>query len=129
MYRTPTRRQRTRLMETLTLIPIEDSVVFPGMTVTLALEIGDEESVFVVPRSGDDFASVGTVARVVERMRIPGGGQAVALEGLYRGVAGSAVGGIEGALRVEVTEHTDDAGSERVDVLAREYRAVVEEIL
>src|SRR6476620_7031078 len=116
-------------METLTLIPIEDSVVFPGMTVTLALEIGDEESVFLVPRSGDDFASVGTVARVAERMRIPGGGQAVALAGLYRGVAGSAVAGIEGALRVEVTEHTDDAGSERVDVLAREYRAVVEEIL
>jgi ATP-dependent Lon protease len=116
-------------METLTLIPIEDSVVFPGMTVTLALEIGDEESVFLVPRSGDDFASVGTVARVVERIRIPGGGQAVALEGLYRGVAGSAVAGIEGALRVEVTEHADDAGSERVDVLAREYRAVVEEIL
>ena len=61
-------------METLTLIPIEDSVVFPGMTVTLALEVGEEERVFLVPRSGEHFASVGTVARVVERLQIPGGG-------------------------------------------------------
>jgi ATP-dependent Lon protease len=116
-------------METLTLIPIEDTVVFPGMTATLALDVGDAERVFIVPRSGEEFASVGTVARVAERMRIPGGGQAVALEGLYRGVAGSAVAGTDGALRVEVTEHVDGPGSERTDALAREYRAVVEEIL
>ena len=37
-------------MENLPLIPIEDSVVFPGMTVTLALEVGDAERVFLVPR-------------------------------------------------------------------------------
>jgi ATP-dependent Lon protease len=116
-------------MENLTLIPIEDSVVFPGMTATLAVDVGDDERVFIVPRTGDQFASVGTVARVVERLRIPGGGQAVSLEGLYRGVPGSAVAGTEGALRVEVTEHRDDSGSERTDELAREYRAVVEEIL
>ena len=116
-------------MEKLTLIPIEDSVVFPGMTATLAVDVGDDERVFIVPRSGDEFASVGTVARVVERLRIPGGGQAVSLEGLYRGVPGSAVADTEGGLRVEVTEHRDDSGSERTDELAREYRAVVEEIL
>ena len=116
-------------METLTLIPIEDSVVFPGMTATLALDVGEEERVFLVPRSGDQFASVGTVARVVERLRIPGAGEAVTLEGLHRGVAGPAAAGTEGALRVEVTEHEDDSGTERSGELAREYRAVVEEIL
>ncbi len=116
-------------MEELTLIPIEDSVVFPGMTATLAVDVGDDERVFIVPRSGDQFASVGTVARVVERLRIPGGGHAASLEGLHRGVAGSAVAGTEGPLRVEVTEHRDDSGSERTGELAREYRAVVEEIL
>ena len=116
-------------MEELTLIPIEDSVVFPGMTATLAVDVGDDERVFIVPRSGDQFASVGTVARVVERLRIPGGGHAASLEGLHRGVAGSAVAGTEGPLRVEVTEHRDDSGSERTAELAREYRAVVEEIL
>jgi ATP-dependent Lon protease len=116
-------------MEELTLIPIEDSVVFPGMTATLAVDVGDDERVFIVPRSGDQFASVGTVARVVERLRIPGGGHAASLEGLHRGIAGSAVAGTEGPLRVEVTEHHDDSGSERTGELAREYRAVVEEIL
>jgi ATP-dependent Lon protease len=116
-------------MEKLTLVPIEDSVVFPGMTATLAVDVGDDERVFIVPRSGDEFASVGTVARVVERLRIPGGGQAVSLEGLYRGVPGSAVADTEGGLRVEVSEHRDDSGSERTDELAREYRALVEEIL
>ena len=60
-------------METLTLIPIEDTVVFPGMTATLAVDVGDSESVFLVPRSDEHFASVGTVARVAERLRIPGG--------------------------------------------------------
>jgi len=116
-------------METLTLIPTEDAVVFPGMTVTLALDVGDADRVFLVPRHDEDFASVGTVAQVAERMRIPGGGQAVAVEGLYRGIAGSAVAGTDGALRVEVTPHTDAAGSERTRELTREYRAVVEEIL
>ncbi len=116
-------------METLTLIPTEDSVVFPGMTASLALEVGEEERVFLVPRSGEHFASVGTVARVVERLRIPGGGPAVTLEGLHRGVAGSAVAGTGDGLRVEVTEHRDDSGSERAKELSREYRAVVEEIL
>jgi ATP-dependent Lon protease len=121
--------EKDATMEKLTLIPIEDSVVFPGMTATLAVDVGDDERVFIVPRSGDEFASVGTVARVVERLQIPGGGQAVSLEGLYRGVPGSAVADTEGGLRVEVTEHRDDSGSERTDELAREYRAVVEEIL
>jgi ATP-dependent Lon protease len=121
--------EKGRTMETLTLIPIEDTVVFPGMTATLAVDVGDEERVFLVPRSDEHFASVGTVARVAERLRIPGGGQAVTLEGLHRGVAGPAVAGTEEGLRVEVTEHDDDSGSERAGELAREYRAVVEEIL
>src|SRR4029079_3364210 len=121
--------ERGRAMETLTLISIEDTVVFPGMTATLAVDVGDEERVFLVPRTGEHFASVGTVARVAERLQIPGGGQAVTLEGLHRGAAGPAVAGTEGGLRVEVTEHRDDSGSERAGELAREYRAVVEEIL
>ncbi|MGH2973418.1 MAG: endopeptidase La [Solirubrobacterales bacterium] len=116
-------------METLNLIPTEESVVFPGMTVSLALEIGEDERVFLVPRSGEHFASVGTVARVVERLQIPGGGPAVTLEGLHRGVAGSAVAGTGDGLRVEVTEHRDGPGTERAAELSREYRAVVEEIL
>src|SRR5215212_10770704 len=117
-------------MENLPLIPIEDSVVFPGMTATLALDVGDAQRVFLVPRQGDQFGSVGTVAQVADRMKIPGGIEAIAFEGLYRGVAGAAAAGTDGRLRVEVTEHRDTSPSDdRTRELAREYRAVVDEIL
>jgi ATP-dependent Lon protease len=68
-------------METMLLVPVDDSVVFPTMTVTLAVDVGTEERVVLVPRNGDEFASVGTVATVAERIRLPGGARAVALEG------------------------------------------------
>ncbi len=117
-------------MENLPLIPIEDSVVFPGMTATLALEVGDAERVFLVPRHGAEFGTVGTVAQVADRMKIPGGIEAVAFEGLYRGVAGAAASGGDGRLRVDVSEHRDDSPTdERTRALEQEYRAVVDEIL
>jgi ATP-dependent Lon protease len=117
-------------MENLPLIPIEDSVVFPGMTATLAIDPGDTDRVFLVPRHGAEFGSVGTVAKVADRMKLPGGLQAVAFEGLYRGVAGAAATGADSRLRVDVTEHRDTSPTDdRTRELEREYRAVVEEIL
>src|SRR5436190_11326637 len=117
-------------MENLPLIPIEDSVVFPGMTATLAIDPGETDRVFLVPRHGAEFGSVGTVAEVADRMKLPGGLQAVAFEGLYRGVAGAAATGADGRLRVDVTEHRDTSPTDdRTRELEREYRAVVEEIL
>ncbi len=117
-------------METLLLVPVDDSVVFPNMTVTLTVDVGEEERVLIVPRKGDEFASVGTVAEVAEHVRLPGGGHAVALAGLHRGSAGAAHTDASGNLRVEVTAHPD---AEPVDGktrnLEREYRAVVEELL
>src|SRR6478672_7537189 len=108
-------------METLLLIPLEDTIVFPGMTVTLALEVGEESRVLLVPRAGGEFASVGTVAEVVEKMRIPGGATAVTLQGLHRGVPGVAQSDPSGALRVEVAPHEDDnPRDERTRVLQRE---------
>src|SRR3954452_772012 len=113
-------------MENLPLIPIEDSVVFPGMTATLAHDVGDAQRVFLVPRHGAEFGSVGTVAEVADRMKIPGGIEAFAFEGLYRGVAGAAVAEPDGRLRVDVTEHRDPSPTdERTRKLEREYRAVV----
>src|SRR3954469_9069622 len=117
-------------METLLLVPVDESVVFPHMTVTLAVDVGDEERVLLVPRNGDEFAAVGTVAEVVERLHLPGGARAAALQGLHRGVAGVATTDANGDLRVEVTPHPDDERSDqRLRELEREYRAVVEEIL
>jgi ATP-dependent Lon protease len=117
-------------METLLLIPVDDSVVYPNMQVTLAVDAGSEDRVVLVPRNGDEFASVGTVAQVTDRVRLPGGARAVALDGLHRGLIGAARTDASGALRVDVTAHPDDVPVDgRTRNLEREYRAVVEEIL
>src|SRR3954453_7909261 len=117
-------------MEPLLLVPVDDSVVFPHMTVTLAVDVGDEDRVVLVPRTDDAFASVGTVAEVVDRVRLPGGARATALAGLHRGTIGAAQTDSAGDLRIEVEPHPDDEPVDgRTRELAREYRAVVEEIL
>ncbi len=117
-------------METMLLVPVDDSVVFPTMTVTLAIDVGTEERVVLVPRKGEEFASVGTVADVVDRVRLPGGGRAVALEGQHRGRIGAASTGPDGNLRVEVEAQPDDQPVDGLTRdLERQYRAVVEELL
>src|ERR687886_1981134 len=117
-------------MSDLLLIPLDDLVVFPNMSATLTVDVGDEERVLLVPRHGDQFAKVGTVAEVVNRVRLPGGAHAVELMGLHRGIAGAARTGLRGELRVEVEEREDDVPVDgRTRNLEREYRAVVEEIL
>src|SRR5207248_2284702 len=105
-------------------------VVFPNMGVTLTIDVGEEDRVLLVPRHEDKFAGVGTVAEVVDRVRLPGGARAVELMGLHRGIAGAARTGLRGELRVEVDEREDDVPVDgRTRELEREYRAVVEEIL
>src|SRR3954464_12789515 len=117
-------------MSNLLLVPLEDLVVFPNMNVTLTVDVGDEERVLLVPRHDGDFAKVGTVAEVVDRVRLPGGARAVELMGLHRGVAGAARTGLRGELRVDVEEREDDVPVDgRTRDLERDYRAVVEEIL
>src|SRR4051794_19293565 len=117
-------------METLLLVPVDDSVVFPTMTATLSVDVGDEERVLLVPREDGEFAGVGTVAEAAERVRLPGGGRAVTLAGLHRAIAGAAHTDPEGKLRVEAEAHPDDEPVDgKTRDLEREYRAVVEEIL
>jgi ATP-dependent Lon protease len=117
-------------LSNLLLVPLEDTVVFPNMTVTLTVEVGEEDRVLLVPRHEHDYAKVGTVAEVIDRVRLPGGGRAVALAGLHRGVIGAAASDSQGRLRVDVEEQPDDEPrTGRVKELELEYRAVVEEIL
>src|SRR5437879_4836787 len=100
------------------------------MNATLTIDVGEEDRVLLVPRHEDKFAGVGTVAEVVDRVRLPGGARAVELMGLHRGIAGAARTGLRGELRVEVDEREDDVPVDgRTRELEREYRAVVEEIL
>jgi ATP-dependent Lon protease len=114
----------------LLLVPLEDIVVFPNMNVTLTVDVGNEDRVLLIPKHEGSYAKVGTVAEVTDRIRLPGGGRAVALNGLYRGVAGAAASDNQGRLFIDVEEHPDDESADgRIRELEREYRAVVEEIL
>jgi ATP-dependent Lon protease len=114
----------------LLLVPLEDTVVFPGMTVTLTVDVGDEDRVLLVPRHESEYATVGTVAEVADRVRLPGGGTAVAISGLHRAVIGAAHTDSQGRLRVEAEERPDENPPPvQTRELEREYRAVVEEIL
>jgi ATP-dependent Lon protease len=117
-------------LSSLLLIPLDDTVVFPNMNVTISAEVGDEERVLLVPRHEGEYARVGTVAEVAERVRLPGGGSAVSLVGLHRGIAGAAHTYSQGRPRVEVEERPDvEPPGVKTRDLEREYRAVVEEIL
>jgi ATP-dependent Lon protease len=117
-------------MSRLLLVPLDDVVVFPGMSLTLAVDAGEDDRVLLVPHHDSEYAGVGTVAEIADRVRLPGGGRAVALKGLHRGVAGAAHTMPDGRLYVEVDERPDDVPVDgRTRNLEREYRAVVEEIL
>ncbi|MGH2912205.1 MAG: AAA family ATPase, partial [Solirubrobacteraceae bacterium] len=114
----------------LRLIPLDDTVVFPSMGITLTVDVGEDERVVLVPRHENEFLEVGTIAEVSEQLRLPGGARAVALSGEHRALIGAAQTGPEGELRVEVDERPDDVPvDKRTRELEREYRAVVEEIL
>ena len=116
-------------MPTYRLISLDDSVVFPHMQVTLPVDVGTESRVFLVPRHGTDYARVGVVAEVVERLQLPGA-RAVALRGVHRGVAGAARADHDGELRVDVEERPDVIPPpSRTAALEQEYRAIVDEIL
>jgi ATP-dependent Lon protease len=117
---------------TYRLIPLDDAIVFPTVTATLPIEVGDEERVFLIPRRDAEFGRVGVVAEVVEHGVSRRGHPVATVVGLHRGLAGAAQADETDpdVLRVEVQDvrdgHPDD---EHTREIAREYRAVVEEIL
>src|SRR5262249_44007982 len=100
------------------------------MNVTIAVDVGDEERVLLVPRHDGEYAKVGTVAEVGDGVRMPGGGRAVTLQGLHRAELGAAHTDPQGNLRVEVIERPDEEPPRiQTRELETEYRATVEEIL
>src|SRR2546423_8488 len=99
------------------------------MDVTLPVDVGDADRVVLVPRHDGNFAKVGTIARVADVVRLPGGIRGAALEGESRGILGAAAAD-GNHLRIEVAEHPDDVPVDgRTRGLEREYRAVIDEIL
>jgi ATP-dependent Lon protease len=114
------------------LIPLDDAIVFPTVTATLPIDVGEEDRVFLLSRSDGEFARTGVVAEVIERGQSRRGAPVATVLGLHRGLAGAAVPDEHDsdALRIEVQEfHDGHPDDERAGELMREYRAVVEEIL
>jgi ATP-dependent Lon protease len=114
------------------LIPLDDALVFPGVSATLSIDVGEEDRVFLLPEHEGEYGRVGVVAEVVERGRSRRGSPAATVVGLHRGLAGAAIPAEDGdgSLRIEVQEvHDGHPDDEHTQELAREYRAVVEEIL
>ena len=93
----------------LPLLPLSTGVVLPQMVVPLGLEsdeakaaadaaLAGEGLLVLVPRVEAEggptvYARVGTVAKIEEAGRLPGGSRAVVVRGLHRAVLGAAVPG------------------------------------
>jgi ATP-dependent Lon protease len=113
------------------LIALDDAIVFPTVTATLPIDVGEDERVFLIPRRDGEYGRVGVVAEVIETGLSRRGRPVATVVGLHRGlINGSAQPGEGDSLRVDVQEirdgHPDD---EHTHELQTEYRAVVEEIL
>jgi ATP-dependent Lon protease len=129
--------------ETLTLpvLPLRSGVMLPGMVFTIGLETDEAKAaadvvgtsggpLLLVPHIDGRYGSVGVVADVIERGELPVGLPALVVAGQSRALIGTGVPGTGAALWVEaelVDEPTPD--DERTLQLAREYRAVLENIL
>ena len=119
-------------MSRLRLVPLDDAVIFPGMTVALSVEdAGSDTRVLLVPRQGTAFARVGVVAEVSDRVKLTGHKAAVSLVGAASRRSRSGSRQIATASCAStVDERPDEAPAPHLTrELEREYRAVVDEIL
>jgi ATP-dependent Lon protease len=126
----------------LPLLPLTTGVVLPGMVVTLTLESdeaktavaasrgGDsDDTILLVPKMDGRYARIGTIAKVEDVGRLPSGVEALVVRGLHRAVIGAGVAGTGDATWVQADPVEDKPATERARDLAREYRAVVENIV
>src|SRR5438309_3609302 len=126
--------------QVLPILPLERAVILPHMAVTLSMESGEAKEalaaaraeaglVLIVPRINGVYARVGTIAKIEDTGRLPNGSEVVVIRGLTRGIIGAGVPGRGSALRVQVEPVSDDNPSPRATELAREYKAIVENLL
>ncbi|MEV6243665.1 endopeptidase La [Lentzea sp. NPDC051838] len=133
--------------ETLALpvLPLDDVVVLPGMVVPIRISGADasaearaavdaattaaDHQVLLVPRLDGKYAAVGTLAEIEQVGRLPGGERAAVVRGTKRVRIGTGTTGPGAALWVNATIADDSVITERTRELAREYRALVTNIL
>ena len=126
--------------ELLPVLPMDDVVVLPHMSVTLAVD-GDSQKaaieaarqgnrlILLVPRIDGQFGKIGTVARLGESAELPTGAEAFIIRGEYRAHLGSGQADIGGALWVKADPAPDGEPSEKAIELGREYRAMLENLV
>jgi ATP-dependent Lon protease len=130
----------TNEIVTLPLLPLKSGVILPGMVFTMALE--SEESrvaveaarsaggrLLLVPHLEGRYSKIGVIAEVMEEGSLPGGLEAIAIRGDQRATIGTGLPGTGDALWVEAEPLDDGEATANVVELAREYRAVLENIL
>jgi ATP-dependent Lon protease len=125
----------------LPLLPLTTGVVLPGMVVTLTLETDEAHAaseaaastedalLLLVPRVDGRYARVGTVAKIEELGQTRSGVEALVIRGLSRAVVGVGVPGTGEAVWVQAEPVDEPEPSPRARELAREYRAVLENIV
>jgi ATP-dependent Lon protease len=117
-------------MKRLRIIPLDETVVFPGMPATLSVDVGTDERVLLVPKRDHTYANVGVIAEVSERVRLGGRGLAVSLNALHRAALVGSATDENGVLRIDAEPRPDQLPPAHLTrELEREYRAVVDEIL
>ena len=126
--------------QTLPLLPLTSGVVLPGMVFSLALETEESRAaveaagsaggrLVLVPRFKGQYASIGVIAEILETGELPGGPQAAVVRGDTRATIGTGAPGTGRALWIQVDPIEEPEPSPVAHELAREYRAVLENIL
>jgi ATP-dependent Lon protease len=125
---------------TLPLLPLKSGVMLPGMVFTMALESAEALAaadaaasaggrLLLVPHIEGRYSSVGVVSEITERGELPGGLVAIVVRGDQRAHIGTGVPGTGEALWVEAELLDEEPATTVTTELAREYRAVLENIL
>ncbi|OLM16232.1 MULTISPECIES: endopeptidase La [unclassified Pseudonocardia] len=132
---------------TLPVLPLDDTVVLPGMVVPVRLDApdtraaidaataagdGDDDDgrrVLVVPRLDGRYGAIGVVAVLEQIGRLPNGDRAAVVRGERRARIGSGVSGPGAALWVEAEPVDPTEPTGRTHELATEYKALVVGIL
>src|SRR4030081_3911740 len=134
-------KMATPKSELLPVLPMDDVVVLPHMSVTLAVEGDDQKAaieaarqgnrlILLVPRIEGKFGTTGTVARLGESAELPTGAEAFMIRGEYRARLGGGQADIGGALWVQADPIADpEPPTEKSLELAREYRALLENLV
>jgi len=127
--------------QVLPLLPLTTGVVLPGMVVTLTLETDEAHSaataaastddalLLLVPKVDGSYARVGTIAKIEELGQTRSGVEALVIRGIARAVVGVGVPGTGEAVWVQAEPVDEGEPSPRARELAREYRAVIENIV